>query len=93
MASRSRRRRRDVNKGDLTLEAALSLFLMNRDSRNYSPKTVRWYSDMLGRFAEWFGADEKIASIDANAIIGGIPRLVVTFPGRFDVGADAPVPQ
>ncbi|MCI0886528.1 MAG: site-specific integrase, partial [Chloroflexi bacterium] len=57
-----------MNKGDLTLEAALSLFLMNRDSRNYSPKTVRWYSDMLGRFAEWFGADEKIASIDANAI-------------------------
>ena len=57
-----------MNEGDLTLEAAKSLFLMNRESRNYSPKTVRWYSDMIGRFAEWFGAEEKIASIDANAI-------------------------
>ena len=57
-----------MNKGDLTLEAAMSLFLMNRESRNYSPKTVRWYNDMIGRFAEWFGVDEKIASIDANAI-------------------------
>ncbi len=56
MASRSRRRWRDVNKCDLTLEAAISLFLMNQESRNYSPKTVRWYSDLIGRFAELLAA-------------------------------------
>ena len=33
---------------------------MHQEDRNHSPKTARWYSDMLGRFAESLGPDARL---------------------------------
>lgn len=38
------------------------------EDRNHSPKTVRWYSDMLGRFADALGPEARTRDIDAESI-------------------------
>ena len=68
MRRRSRRSWHDVDKSDIRLEDVLRSFLMNQEDRNHSPKTVRWYSDMLGRFADALGPEARTNDIDAEAI-------------------------
>jgi hypothetical protein len=44
-----------VNKSDIPVSDVLQAFLMHNEDRNHLPKTVRWYSEMLGRFAASLG--------------------------------------
>jgi site-specific recombinase XerD len=69
MPSNSRRKRwLGVDKGDVSLDSAIQLFLMYQEDRNHSPKTIRYYSDMLRRFREWLGSDVRIKDVDAGGI-------------------------
>jgi site-specific recombinase XerD len=68
MRKRSRRSWHDVDKSDIRLEDVLRSFLMHQEDRNHSPKTVRWYSDMLGRFVEALGPEARLRDIDAAAV-------------------------
>src|SRR6266508_5492210 len=71
MPSRTRRRRwQDVDKSDVRLDSVIQLYLMYHEDKNHSPKTIRWYSDMIRRFAEWLGPDAMIRDINSNAIKG-----------------------
>lgn len=71
MPSRTRRRRwQDVDKSDVRLDSVVQLYLMYQEDKNHSPKTIRWYSDMIRRFAEWLGPDAKIKDINGDAIRG-----------------------
>jgi len=46
MPQRTRRTRwHDVDKQDIKRSSVIQLYLMYGEDRNFSPKTVRWYSD------------------------------------------------
>ena len=69
MPSRPRTRRwQEVNKSDIQLDSAIQSYLMYHEDRNHSPKSVRWYADMLRRFAESLGPDARLGEIDADGI-------------------------
>ena len=69
MPSRTRRKRwQDVKKQDIPLENALRAYLLHHEDMNHSAKTVRTYSDMLGRFLKFTGPEAKVSEIDADAI-------------------------
>jgi site-specific recombinase XerD len=70
MPSRRRRRWRDVEKKDIPVTDLVRSFLMHQEDRNHSPKTVRWYGDMLGRFADWLGPDARLHDIRADRVRG-----------------------
>jgi site-specific recombinase XerD len=57
-----------VDKQDIKLSSVIQLYLMYQEDCNHSPKTVRWYSDMLRRFSEWLGPDAQIKDIKNDAI-------------------------
>ncbi len=57
-----------MDKTDIRVSELLQQFLMDQEDRNHSPKTVRWYSDMLGRFTVSLAAEARLRDIDANAI-------------------------
>ena len=68
MARKLRRRGwHDVDKSDIRVSELVQDFLMDQEDRNHSPKTVRWYSDMLGRFAAFLSAEARLRDIDAAA--------------------------
>ena len=68
--ARKRRRRgwSDVDKSDIPVSELLQSFLMDQEDRNHSPKTLRWYSHMLGRFVATLPAEALLREIDAPAI-------------------------
>lgn len=69
MPQRTRRTRwHDVDKQDIKLSSVIQLYLMYGEDRNFSPKTVRWYSDMLRPFSNWLGPDATIKDIKNEAI-------------------------
>ena len=69
MAPRQRRRGwRDVDKSDILVSDLVRGFLMNQEDRNHSPKTVRWYSEMLGRLQTALGEDARLRDLDGEAI-------------------------
>ena len=55
-----RSRWHDVDKSDIRVEDVVRSFLMYQEDRNHSAKTVRWYSDMVRRFAEWLGPNARL---------------------------------
>ena len=57
-----------MDKKDIPIRGLVQSFLMHQEDRNHSPKTVRWYSDMLGRFADALGPEARTRDIDAEAI-------------------------
>lgn len=77
--ARKRRRRgwHDVDKSDIPVSELLQSFLMDQEDRNHSPKTMRWYSHMLGRFVATLPAEALLREIDAPAI-----RPTCTATGR-----------
>lgn len=69
MPSRPRTRRwQEVDKSDIRLDSAIQSYLMYHEDRNHSPKSVRWYADMLRRFAASLGPDARLGEIDADGI-------------------------
>lgn len=59
-----------MDKSDIRLEEVLRQYLMYQEDRNHSPRTVRWYSDMIRRFADWLGPDARLGDINASAVRG-----------------------
>lgn len=57
-----------MDKQDIKLASVIQLYLMYGEDRNFSPKTIRWYSDMLRRFSEALGPDATIKDITSEAI-------------------------
>ncbi len=60
MAAKSRRRRatwKTVHKDDIKLSELLAEFLEYHEALNHSPKTVRWYSDIITALARFIGPD------------------------------------
>ncbi len=45
---------------EMTLEQAIDLFLATKQTESKSPKTIRWYQDMLDRFAEYLGRPKLV---------------------------------
>ncbi len=69
MMSKPRRRGwHDVDKTDIRVSELVQQFLMYQEDSNHSPKTVRWYSDMLGRFAASLQPEARLRDIDATSI-------------------------
>jgi len=50
------------------LRSALSSGSISDTDVILAPHTVRWYGDLLGRFAEWVGENERIADLNAETI-------------------------
>jgi site-specific recombinase XerD len=69
MASQQRRRRwQDVDKSQLRVADLVGSFLTHQEDRNHSPKTVRWYRDMLGRFLAFAGEDTRLRELTPDAV-------------------------
>ena len=67
------RRRRKVtwpkmNKDDIPLRNVIGEYLQYHDGLNHSPKTVRWYSDILLALNAFLGAEAQLADLT-------VPRL------------------
>jgi site-specific recombinase XerD len=59
-----------VDKSDIAVTDLVQAFLMYNEDRNHSPKTVRWYGEMLGRFTAWLGPEARLRAVDADALRG-----------------------
>lgn len=69
MPSKTRRKRwQDVDKSDVRLDSVIQLFLMYQEDKNHSPKTIRWYSDLIRRFSEHLGPNATVKDITSDAI-------------------------
>lgn len=68
MPSRRVRRWHDVDKTGIPVADLVRSFLLYQEDRNHSPKTVRWYRDMLGRFAAFLGEDACLPDITVDSI-------------------------
>lgn len=75
---------RDILVGDLVRR-----FLMDQEDRNHSPKTVRWYSDLLGRFAAALGPGGRLRDIDGETIRAYQRGIRESGKGKFTVHAYA----
>jgi site-specific recombinase XerD len=50
---------------EMTLEQAIDLFLATKQTEGRSPKTIRWYHDMLTRFSEYL-ASPKLQDVSVD---------------------------
>jgi site-specific recombinase XerD len=57
-----------MDKSHLRVADLVGSFLMHQEDRNHSPKTVRWYRDMLGRFVAFVGEDARLRDLTPDAI-------------------------
>jgi len=90
MPSRPRRRGwQDVDKSDIKIADLLQAYLMHQEDRNHSPRTVRWYADMLGRFAQSLGPEARLRDIDGDAIRAHQRRVRETGVTKFTLHAYA----
>jgi site-specific recombinase XerD len=66
MAAKSRRRRatwQTVHKNDIKLSELLAEFLEYHEALNHSPKTVRWYSDIIAALYRFLGPDPCLGEL------------------------------
>ena len=68
MPANARKRWQDVDKGQIPVENLIRDFLMYQEDRNHSPKTVKWYREMLGRFAASLGPAAVLQNLDIDAV-------------------------
>lgn len=68
MARRRVRTWRDVDKGSIELSELLRLFLLDQADRNHSPRTIRWYEDLLGRFVRFLGEGALLRELTVAAV-------------------------
>jgi hypothetical protein len=57
-----------MNKDDIPLPNVIGEYLQYHDGLNHSPKTVRWYSDILLALNAFLGAEAQLADLT-------VPRL------------------
>ena len=70
MPSSQRRRWHDVDKSEIPVETLIRSFLMYQGDQNHSPKTVEWYTEMLGRFNRFLGEKTQLRDINIAAVVG-----------------------
>jgi integrase/recombinase XerC/integrase/recombinase XerD len=69
MATRRRRKGwNEVDKSQIPVSEVLQAYLMYQEDRNHSPKTIRWYRDLVGRFATSLGPDAQLGDVTPEAI-------------------------
>ncbi|HXG35376.1 MAG TPA: tyrosine-type recombinase/integrase [Dehalococcoidia bacterium] len=68
MPSARRRRWQEVDKNDILIADLVRSFLLEQEDRNHSPKTVRWYADMLGRFSCAVGLQGRLGDLEPGKI-------------------------
>jgi integrase/recombinase XerC/integrase/recombinase XerD len=56
---------------------------MHQEDRNHSPKTVRWYRDMLGKFVEYVGNDSRLRDLTPDAVRGYQHNVQATDASKF----------
>lgn len=71
MAAKSRRRRatwQNVHKNEIKLSQLLAEFLDYHEALNHSPKTVRWYSDIITALYRFIGPDPCLGEFTLQRI-------------------------
>jgi len=68
------RRRRKVtwpamHKDDIPLRSVIEEYLQCHDGLNHSPKTVRWYSDILSALNAFLGARVRLADLTVQRLL------------------------
>lgn len=79
----------NVDKTDILVGDLVRQYLMHHEDRNHSPKTVRWYSDMLSRFVAAVGPNATLRDIDVDAIRTYQRGIRESGRGKFTVHAYA----
>lgn len=64
----SKRRWQDVDKSEIPVENLIRSFLMYQEDQNHSPKTVKWYTEILGRFDRFLGERTQLRDISISAV-------------------------
>lgn len=57
-----------MKKQDIPLDSAVRAYLLHHEDKNHSPKTIRWYSDMLDRLVAFVGKDAVVDTLDGDTI-------------------------
>jgi hypothetical protein len=57
-----------VNKDDIPLRNVIDEYLQYHDGLNHSPKTVRWYSDILLSLNVFLGGDARLADLTVRRL-------------------------
>lgn len=78
-----------MDKSGIKVTELVQAYLMHQEDRNHSPRTVRWYRDMLGRFAQSLGPEARLRNIDADAIRRYQRRVRETGVTKFNLHAYA----
>src|SRR3990172_2500882 len=70
MAAHARRKVswHNVNKDDIPLSSVIDEYLQYHDALNHSPKTVRWYSDILSALNDFLGADARLRELAVQRV-------------------------
>jgi site-specific recombinase XerD len=65
MAAQPRRKVtwKTVKKEELKLSAVIEEYLQHHDGLNHSPKTVRWYADIIGALSAFLGFDATLGDL------------------------------
>lgn len=57
-----------MNRLDVKVGDAVTLYLASHEDRNHSRKTLAWYRQMLGQFTEHIGSDANLRELTPDAI-------------------------
>lgn len=70
MAAQPRRKVtwQSVKKNSIKLEAVIEEYLQHHHGLNHSPKTIRWYADILGAFNAFLGPDTALEELSSAGI-------------------------
>jgi len=70
MAAQPRRKVtwKTMKKNDIKLSAVIEEYLQHHDGRNHSPKTVRWYADILGALNAFLGPNADLGDLSPTVI-------------------------
>jgi integrase/recombinase XerC/integrase/recombinase XerD len=78
-----------VKQDDILVADLVRQYVMHHEDRNHSPKTVRWYSDMLGRFVASLSPDARLRDLGADAIRSYQRAVRESGKGKFTIHAYA----
>jgi integrase/recombinase XerC/integrase/recombinase XerD len=57
-----------VKKTQINLSAVVEEYLQHHDGRNHSPKTIRWYTDILTALNAFLGPDTALGDLSAASV-------------------------
>lgn len=83
------KRRQSMNKLEVLVKDAVSLYMASHEDRNHSRKTLKWYRQMLGQFVEHIGNDATLRDLTPEAIRGYLRALREKNVTKFTIHAYA----